>query len=223
MEILIAEDEIQLANTLRKSFAEEGHHIMTASDGKEALRLINEVQFDVVLLDWIMPHLSGVEVLQKIRQSNNHVPIILLTALTQVSSTIEALNLGADDYITKPFSFEELIARINAVLRRYNQSTDLLYFDGLILNIHDRVVETNRNTSIKITDREFELLKYFIMNKGVILNREMICKNVWGTAFNPASNNVDVTIKNLRKKLEEGTGKRYIKSIYGEGYILIAE
>lgn len=223
MEILIAEDEKQIAETLRKSFLEEGHHAMVAYDGKETLRLINEIQFDVVLLDWVMPQISGIEVCRKIREANNPVPIILLTALTQISNKVQALNIGADDYITKPFSFIEVMARINAVLRRYSQTSDLLHFGDLILNVHDRVIETTRNVKIKITDKEFELIKYFITNKRIILSRESICRNVWGSDFIPSSNNVDVTVKNLRKKLEEATGKKYIKSIYGEGYVLIAE
>ncbi|MFC2094787.1 response regulator transcription factor, partial [Bacteroidota bacterium] len=138
MEILIAEDEIQIAEPLRKNFLEEGHHAMIAKNGEEALNLVDKIKFDVIVLDWKMPKLSGLEVCKKLRQLNIKTPIILLTALTQTSNKIEALDSGADDYITKPFSFEELLARINAVIRRYNLNTDTLEYGDLLLNLPDR-------------------------------------------------------------------------------------
>jgi DNA-binding response OmpR family regulator len=142
MEILIAEDEIQIAEPLRKNFLEEGHHAIIANDGEEALDLVDKIKFDVIVLDWKMPKLSGLEVCKKLRQINIETPIILLTALTQISNKIEALDSGADDYITKPFSFEELLARLNAVVRRYNLSTDSLEYGDLLLDLPNRQVET---------------------------------------------------------------------------------
>ncbi len=120
MEILIAEDEHQIADPLRKNFLEEGHHAMVASDGQQALDLLEKVQFDLIILDWKMPKLSGLEVCKKIRGNGNQTPILLLTALTDVSNKVDALNAGADDYITKPFSFDELYARVKAIRRRFN-------------------------------------------------------------------------------------------------------
>ena len=223
MEILIAEDEIQIAEPLRKNFLEEGHHAMIAKDGEEALNLVDKIQFDVIILDWKMPKVSGLDVCKKLRQLNIKTPIILLTALTQISNKIEALDSGADDYITKPFSFEELLARINAVVRRYNLSTDTLEYGDLLLNLPNRQVDTVSGKTVDLTDKEFELLKYLILNKGDVVDKEKLCKVIWHLDFVPKTNICEVTIKNLRKKLEDQTGKKYIKTLYGEGYLLLAE
>jgi len=223
MEILIAEDEIQIAEPLRKNFLEEGHHAMIAKDGEEALNLVDKIQFDVIILDWKMPKVSGLDVCKKLRQLNIKTPIILLTALTQITNKIEALDSGADDYITKPFSFEELLARINAVVRRYNLSTDTLEYGDLLLNLPNRQVDTVSGKTVDLTDKEFELLKYLILNKGDVVDKEKLCKVIWHLDFVPKTNICEVTIKNLRKKLEDQTGKKYIKTLYGEGYLLLAE
>ena len=223
MEILLAEDEIQIAEPLRKNFLEEGHHAMIAKNGEEALDLVDKIKFDVIVLDWKMPKLSGLDVCKKLRELNIKTPIILLTALTQTSNKIEALDSGADDYITKPFSFEELLARINAVIRRYNLNTDTLEYGDLLLNLPDRQVDTVSGNKVDLTDKEFELLKYFILNKGDVVTKEKLCKMIWHLDFVPKTNICEVTIKNLRKKLEDSTGKKYIKTLYGEGYLLLAE
>jgi len=223
MEILLAEDEIQIAEPLRKNFLEEGHHAIIAKNGQEALDLVDKIQFDVIILDWKMPKVSGLDVCKKLRQLNIKTPIILLTALSQISNKIEALDSGADDYITKPFSFEELLARINAVIRRYNLSTDSLEYRDLLLDLPNRQVETVSGKKIDLTDKEFDLLKYFILNKGDVVDKEKLIKVIWQLDFVPKTNICEVTIKNLRKKLEDCTGKKYIKTLYGEGYLLLAE
>ncbi|GMR25326.1 MAG: response regulator transcription factor [Ignavibacteria bacterium] len=223
MEILIVEDEIQIAEPLRKNFLEEGHHAMVANNGEEALKLVDKIQFDVIILDWKMPKMSGIEVCKRLREAENNTPIILLTALTQISNKVEALNSGADDYITKPFSFEELLARIKAVVRRYNLNSDTIEFDDLIINLPQREVDTIQGGKIELTDKEFELLKYLIKNSGDVVNKDQLRKEVWHLDFTPQTNICEVTIKNLRKKLEEQTGKKYIKTLYGEGYLIIAE
>jgi len=223
MEILIAEDEIQIAEPLRKNFLEEGHHAMIAMDGEEALNLIDKIQFDVIVLDWKMPKVTGIEVCKQLRDAENRTPIILLTALTQTSNKVLALNVGADDYVTKPFSFEELMARINAVVRRYSYEQEILDFDDLSVNLLERKVQTHSGNNIELTEKEFELLKFFILNQGMVINKEQLIQNVWKLNFIPRTNVCEATIKNLRKKLEESTGKKYIKTLYGEGYLLIAE
>ncbi len=223
MEILIVEDEIQIAEPLRKNFLEEGHHAMIANNGEEALKLVDKIQFDVIVLDWKMPKMSGIEVCKKLRDAENNTPIILLTALTQISNKVEALNSGADDYITKPFAFEELLARIKAVVRRYNLNSDTIEFDDLIINLPQRKVDTIQGKKIELTDKEFELLKYLIKNSGDVVNKDQLLKELWHLDFTPQTNICEVTIKNLRKKLEEQTGKKYIKTLYGEGYLIIAE
>ena len=223
MEILLAEDEIQIAEPLRKNFLEEGHHAIIAKNGEEALNLIDKIKFDVIVLDWKMPKVSGLDVCKKLRLLNIKTPIILLTALTQISNKVEALDSGADDYITKPFSFEELLARINAVVRRYNLSTDSLEYGDLLLNLPNRQVETVSGKKVDLTEKEFDLLKYFILNKGDVVDKEKLIKVIWQLDFIPKTNICEVTIKNLRKKLEDSTGKKYIKTLYGEGYLLLAE
>jgi DNA-binding response OmpR family regulator len=222
MEILIAEDDQQIANSLKKNFNEEGHHVTIAKDGEEALHFSNSILFDVIILDWRMPKLTGIEVCVKIRETGNKVPIILLTALSQIKNKVEALNLGADDYVTKPFSFEELNARIAAVARRYQTNTDELIFNDITLDLPGRKVNTPRG-DIHLTGKEFDLLRYFILHKGSIMSKEDICKEVWGVDFLPTTNVIEATVKNLRRKIEENNGKNLIKSIYGEGYFFIAE
>ncbi|RKY95116.1 MAG: DNA-binding response regulator [Ignavibacteriae bacterium] len=223
MEILIAEDESQIAEPLRKNFLEEGHHAMVAKNGEEALQLVEKIEFDVIILDWKMPKVSGIEVCKRLREMGNNTPILLLTALSQVSSKVEALNSGADDYITKPFSFEELLARVKATKRRYNLEKEVLVYDDFSLDLINRKVETDDGKNIELTDKEFDLLKYFIINKGTVINKALLFKYVWEFNFVPKTNVCEATVKNLRKKLEESTGKKYIKTIYGEGYILIED
>lgn len=223
MEILIAEDEKQIANTLKKNFNECGHNAIIAANGEDALQLTQKTKFDLILLDWKMPKFTGLEVCKKIRSADQNTPVILITALGDIKNKVEALDAGADDYITKPFSFEELLARVNAIVRRSNRSKEFLKFDNLSLNLNKRKVLTTDGNEVYLSDKEFDLLRYFINKKGEIVSRETLCQEVWELNFTPQTNICDATIKNLRKKLEEVTGRKYIKSIYGEGYILIAE
>ncbi len=222
MEILIAEDDEQIANSLRKNFAEDGNPVMIAKDGEEAIHFLKSISFDVILLDWRMPKVSGIEVCRYIRESGSKVPIILLTALSQVKNKVEALNLGADYYVTKPFSFDELAARINAVVRRYQSNTNELIFKDITLDLISRKVKTPRG-EIYLSGKEFDLIKYFILHKGSIMSKEDICKEVWGVDFVPSTNVVEATVKNLRRKIEDNYGKNLINSIYGEGYLFIVE
>lgn len=222
MEILIAEDESNIANSLKKNLLEEGHHAIIAQDGEKALDLLEKIEFDLLLLDWRMPNLTGIEVLKIIKEKNIHIPVILLTALSDINNKVEALELGADDYITKPFSFEEVLARIIAVRRRYQKSQNVLEFADLTLDLLDRKIQY-RDKEERLTEKEFELMKYFFENKSLILSKDELCRFVWGYNFNPTTNLIEVTIKNLRKKLEKLTNKKYIKTIYGEGFILIDE
>ncbi len=222
MEILIAEDDEQIANSLKKNLAEEGHHIMVVHDGQKALRSTDSILFDVIILDWRMPKVTGVEVCKHLRNSGNKVPVILLTALSQVANKVEALQLGADDYITKPFSFDELKARIEAVVRRYQTNEKELIVANLKLDLLSRKVSTPFG-EISLTGKEYDLLKYFILHKGSIIGKEELTKSVWELNYSSGTNVIEVTIKNLREKLEEKLGKKLIKSVYGEGYIFIPE
>ena len=220
MKILIAEDEEPIANSLLKNFKEEGHKPVIAIDGEKALELISEQEFDAVLLDWRMPKISGIEVCKTLRKSNFNKPIILLTALSDISNKIEALNHGADDYITKPFSFDEVMARLMVVSRRYSTLSRNIIFDNNDLNLFTRILKTPIE-NIKLSEKEFDLLKYFLEHQDKIITKEELCLEVWQLPFTPETNIVEVTIKNLRKKLEYSSEKKYIQSVYGEGYIFI--
>lgn len=223
MVILIAEDEKQIADSLKKNFSDEGHKAVIAKDGEEAFNLSRSIKFDLILLDWKMPKLTGLEVCKKLRLIDKTIPIILITALGDISKKVEALNAGADDYITKPFSFDEVLARINAVLRRSTIAKEILEFDDLNLDLNKRKVVTSNGNEVHLSDKEFDLLKYMIENKGEILSKDILCQAVWDLNFTPQTNICEATVKNLRKKLEEITGRKYIKTIYAEGYILIAD
>lgn len=223
MDILIAEDETQIALSLKKNFSDEGHNVIIANDGQETINFFVSQKFNLVLLDWKMPKLTGLEVCKRIRLLDSKIPIILITALSDISNKVEALNAGADDYITKPFSFEEVLARINAVIRRSTRAKEILEFDDLNLDLNKRKVITSNGKEVHLSDKEFDLLKYMIENKGEILSKDILCQAVWDLNFTPQTNICEATVKNLRKKLEEITGRKYIKTIYAEGYILIAD
>jgi DNA-binding response OmpR family regulator len=222
MKILIVEDEVIIANSLKKNFLEEGYWVEIASDGEIALDFISKNYYDIILLDWRIPKLTGIQVCKKLRCNGFNRPIILVTALSDISNKIEALNFGADDYITKPFSFDELHARILAVNRRYNSQSKFYLIDNIELNLITRTLQ-NEKITIKLPDKEFDLLKYFIENKGQILNKERLCKDVWQLPFTPDTNLVEVTVKNLRKKIESLSNKKFIQTVYAEGYIYISE
>ncbi len=222
MEILIVEDEQPIAESLKKNFLAEGHNAVIVNDGEDALSSVLKKQYDVILLDWRLPKITGLIVCKKLRELGNKTPIILLTALNDITNKIEALNAGADDYITKPFSFNEVIARINAVLRRYNSNMISISFSDFTLNLIDRTLNSPQGI-VKLSEKEFDLLRFFLFNRGTILSRDQICEKVWDLKFTPQTNLVEVTVKNLRKKLEGYTKQKFIKSIYGEGYLFLAD
>lgn len=221
MQILLAEDESGIAHSLQKSFVAEGHQIKVASDGQEALDYLAESSFDILLLDWRMPRLSGIEVCKRLRQAGNNIPIILLTALADVSNKVEALNLGADDYITKPFSFEEVYARMQALLRRTQGEAKRVTFGKFYLDLLQHTVNNNEDEPIKLAEMEFELLCYLVENKNLIVSKEQLAKDVWKLPFLPNTNFIESTMKNLRKKIGPWGLSASIKTIYGEGYSFI--
>ena len=222
MHILIAEDEKSLALSLQKSLMAEGFEATVVHDGQAVFDFLKEAEPDLIILDWRMPYVSGYEVCSTLRKQGNHIPIILLTALSDISNKIDALNAGADDYITKPFAFKELLARINAIIRRTMKPTGSLKFGSCSLDLinHELKSEIGR---LKLSEKEFDLLYYLIQHKNSIITREQIAKDVWHLNFLPSTNFIEATIKNLRKKLYEITRCNQIKTVYGEGYTLIEE
>lgn len=199
MNILLVEDDSNLALSLKKNLIDDGHYTTVADTGKKALELIKEFEFDLILLDWKLPDVSGIEICRIIRQNNIKIPIILLTILSSISNKIEALKTGADDYITKPFDVKELLARIEAVTRRYLENSTQLNYQELTLNLTTRKVYSHKG-EINLTDREFELLRYFISHQGEIISKEDLFRDVWKIPYNPYTNVIEATIKNLRKK-----------------------
>ncbi len=222
MDILIAEDDQQIARSLKKNLTGEGHTVSIASDGEAALEMLNKKSFDALLLDWRMPKLSGIQVCRRLREEGNSIPIILLTALTDISKKVEALDVGADDYITKPFSFEEVCARLKAVFRRSGAESKVLAFGETYLDFISHTLKHN-DESIKLSEMEFKLLHYLLEHPQLIVSKEQLSEKVWKLPFLPETNFIEVTVKNLRKKLDTIGSVNYIRTIYGEGYSFIED
>jgi DNA-binding response OmpR family regulator len=216
MNILIVEDEIGISNFLKQGLEEEGFSITTASNGAEGLEKALHSSFDLILLDWMMPKMSGLEVCQKIRKTNKTVPILFLTAKDTVQETIEGLKAGANDYIKKPFSFEELLERIKIHFRQKEEN--ILQLGNITLNKNTFQVLVGKN-EVSLTQREFELLAYLIENKGKVCTRNKIIEDVWDIHFEYDTGVIDVFMNAIRKKLNLSKDQDLIKTIRGVGYI----
>ncbi|HLR67327.1 response regulator transcription factor [Virgibacillus alimentarius] len=221
--ILIVEDEQKLSRVLQLELQYENYTTSIANNGKDALQLMEEKEWDLVLLDIMLPELSGLEVLRKVRRTDKTTPIILLTARDEVHDKVSGLDLGANDYITKPFQIEELLARIRVHLRQrmtMNGPTDEIITVGdLSVDIHKH--EVNRsNKNIELTPREFDLLVCLLKNKNIVLTREKLIEQVWGYDFYGDTNVVDVYIRYLRQKIDKGFDTPYIQTVRGVGYTI---
>lgn len=225
--ILIVDDEDHIRELLKFNLEKSGYVVYTANDGLEALNLAREKQVDLILLDLMLPGMDGFEVCKEIRRDNiiSNVPIIMLTAKSEEIDKILGLELGADDYITKPFSIRELSARIKALLRRSNIKYDneVLRFGNITLNLQTREVLKN-GEKLDFTLKEFEVLKLLIQNKGKILTREILLDKIWGYEYVGETRTVDVHIRHIRKKIEEDDKNPiYIQTIRGVGYKFIGD
>lgn len=218
--ILIVEDEAKLARFIELELKYEGYRVSVASDGVAGLAAAREYYPDLVILDLMLPELSGLEVCRRLRQTGDKVPIVVLTAKDEVGDRVAGLDAGADDYLVKPFSIEELFARIRAHLRRtQEEETDLLEFADLELNTSTR--EVYRGTRlIELTAKEFDLLEYLLSHPRQVLTRDGILERVWGYDFMGDSNIIEVYIRYLRLKLEANQEKRLIQTVRGVGYVL---
>jgi len=218
--ILLVEDEVKLAKFIELELSYEGYRLSVAHDGLSGLTAIRESHPDLVILDWMLPGLSGVEICQRLRTTSNQVPIILLTARDEVSDRVAGLNAGADDYLVKPFSIEELLARVRAHLRRtIVEDPDVLQFADLSLNRRTREVE-RAGRVIELTAKEFDLLEYLLAHPRQVLKRDQILEQVWGYDFMGDSNIIEVYIRYLRLKLEANNEKRLIQTVRSIGYAL---
>jgi DNA-binding response OmpR family regulator len=222
MRILVIEDEIGIANFLRDGLQEESFAVDVALDGKKGLSLALENDYDIILLDWMIPAISGIEVLRQLRKNNILTPVIFLTAKDALSDTIFGLESGANDYIKKPFHFEELLARIRVQLRASSNETNVLKFGDIELDLDTHQVK-RKGDIIVLTQKEFQLLEYLIRNKGKVCTRTRIIEHVWDIHFESDTSVIDVYINFLRKKLDDNSGKSIIQTIRGVGYIIREE
>ncbi len=223
MRILVVEDEKRLANFIKKGFEEQSYAVDVAGDGKEAEFLAHTNDYDLILLDILLPKQDGWKTCENLRNGGIEIPIIMLTALGEVSSRIRGLDNGADDYITKPFEFDELLARVRAHLRRNHSSLNLVMeVNNLRLDTRTRKVERG-GEEVQLTNKEFALLEYLILNKNKIVTRTMINEHVWDIHFDAGSNVIDVIVNYLRKKIEIPGEPKLIHTIRGAGYMLKEE
>ena len=223
MRILVVDDERAVRESLRRALELEGYEIELAADGQEALHRLEangDAQPDAVILDLLMPMMDGLEVCRRLRRAGNRVPVLMLTARDEIENRVAGLDAGADDYVTKPFALEELVARVRALLRRTTAGEDeLLRFADLELNPGTREVR-RAGDPIELTRTEFALLELFLTNPRQVLTRSIIFERVWGYDFGFASNSLDVYIGYLRRKTEAGGKSRLIQTVRGVGYAL---
>jgi two-component system, OmpR family, response regulator ArlR len=217
MKLLIIEDEIGILQFLKQGLEEEGYTVTTASDGKTGLEMALKENVDLILLDWMLPKITGLEVCKAFRESNKTTPIIFLTAKDTVQETIEGLKSGANDYMKKPYSFDELLERIRVQFRK-NDLPETLGVGNLIMNLNTRQVFKD-NQEVMLTHKEFELLAYLIKNKGKVCTRSQIIQDVWDIHFDYDTGVIDVFMNAIRKKLQLKPEEDYIKTIRGVGYI----
>jgi len=218
--ILIIEDEKGISEFLKEGLTEENYEVDTAFDGEEGLKKALENDYDIILMDWMLPKMQGIEVTRKIREAGIETPVIFLTAKDTVQDTIMGLRSGANDYLKKPFSFEELLERIKVQLRKPVQNTQNIYeHKGIKIDADKREVYIE-NQEIHLTQKEFDLLLYLLQNKNKVCTREEILDKVWDIHFEYDSGVIDVYINSLRKKIKSANADKIIDTVRGVGYIV---
>ena len=217
MHILIVEDEAGIVQFLKQGLQEEGYHVSSVSDGLQGLEITKKEHFDLILLDWMLPKMTGLELCKAIRLKDSKTPIIFLTAKDTVQETIEGLKAGANDYIKKPFSFDELLERIKIHFRNIDNQ-EILTLGTIEIDSAKHLVSVNQN-EVALTQREFELLSYLVKNKGKVCTRTQIIEDVWDIHFEYDTGVIDVFINAIRKKLNLKIEEDYIKTVRGVGYI----
>ncbi|NCI50314.1 response regulator transcription factor [Sediminibacterium roseum] len=223
MNILLVEDERKIADSLQKGLQELGHEVSVGYDGKIGEKLFNQQPFDLVILDINLPGINGLELCARIRSRNKHVPVLMLTTFGSVPDKIEGFNAGADDYMVKPFSFDELIVRIRALLKRSTSDNipvgNVLHFSDLEMNLDTKEVSRS-GKKIALTAKEFQLLEYLMRNSKRVLSRAAIGENVWDIDFDTNTNTIDVYINYLRKKIDKDFPVKLIHTQVGFGYVM---
>ncbi|MFZ5801929.1 MAG: response regulator transcription factor [Candidatus Omnitrophota bacterium] len=219
MRILLVEDEQKMASFIFRGLREEGYAVDIASDGEAAWDYIGSNDYDLIILDWMLPKMNGLDICKKVRGAGYKTPLLMVTAKDTVEDKIKGLDEGADDYITKPFHFDELLARIRALLRRPKDVKEetVLQCGGLRMDLITRKVLLD-GKEISLSQKEFALLEFLIRRKGEVVSRSQIAEHVWDLHFDPMSNTIDVYINFLRKKIDEGRAASRIETIRGAGY-----
>ena len=222
MRILVIEDEKKIADFIKRGLKEEGYAVDIAYDGEEGYFLAKTNEYDLIVLDIMLPKMDGISLCRKSREENINTPVLMLTARGAVKDKVSGLDAGADDYLTKPFAFEEFLARIRALLRKKDlPETTKLIIEDLELNLLTHRV-TRADKEIPLTGREYALLEYLMRNAGTIITRTMISEHVWDVNFDTFTNVIDVYINYLRNKIDHGRKKKLIHTLRGRGYILKA-
>ena len=220
MKILVVEDERDLNRIITKHLKKNNYSVDSCFDGQEALDFISYSEYDLIITDIMMPNVDGYEFIDKLRANKNNTPVIMLTAKDALEDKIVGLDSGADDYIVKPFEFDELLARIRVLMRRnYGLATNIIQIEEVTLDLAKKQVAKSGEI-IDLTGKEYEVLEYLMKNKGSILSRDQILNHVWDYEYEGASNIVDVIIKNIRKKLDRGEGNTIIYTKRGLGYVV---
>lgn len=221
MKILYVEDDATAREYIRKGLREQGHVVDAAPEGRRGLEQALGGSYDLLILDVMLPGLDGFEVIRAVRDAGLKVPVLFLSARGEVGDRVRGLNLGADDYLSKPFAFAELLARVEAIGRRHNPEPD----DG-VLRVADLALDLKRHAvsrggeDVQLTGKEFTLLEYLMRNQGHVLSRTMIIEKVWGYSFDSYSNVIDVHIAHLRKKIDRNPARKILHTVKGVGYIL---
>ena len=220
MRILVVEDEKDLNNIITKHLKKNNFSVDSVFNGEEALEYLDYGTYDLIILDIMLPKVNGYEVIKKLRENKNEIAVLMLTARDSIEDKIKGLDLGADDYLIKPFDFGELLARIRALVRRkYGNISNTMEIDDLCIDIAKKTV-VRGGKNIELTGKEYEVLEYLIQNKGHVLSRDKIRDSVWDYGYEGESNIIDVLIKNIRKKIDIGNSKQLIHTKRGLGYVL---
>ncbi len=222
MKILLVEDELQVVDFIRRGLCEKGYECEVAYDGQMGERLASKGIFDLIILDVILPYQNGFELCRRIREKGHQVPVLMLTALGTTEDKLSGFDAGSDDYMVKPFEFEELLARINALTKRSSgltQTSRMIKMADLSLNLNKKSA-TRGNKNIELTGKEFELLEFLMKNKGIVLSRAEIAEKVWEITFDTGTNAVDVYISILRKKIDRDFEQKLIHTKVGLGYYM---
>jgi two-component system copper resistance phosphate regulon response regulator CusR len=223
MRLLLVEDEPRVARFIAKGLREQGFAVDIAEDGEEALYKVSISDYDLITLDVMLPRKNGLDVCKELRGAGIKVPILMLTARDAIEDRVKGLDSGADDYLSKPFDFKELLARVRALLRRAKDlRPEILEVADLTLDTADHTV-IRRGRRISLTAKEYSLLEFFMLREGKIVNREEIAEHVWDENFDPFSNVIDVYVRRLRKKIEDDFDRPLIHTRRGEGYIFSAD